>query len=502
MQIGSKSGVRSCLALHISPPLVDKACTRTQQQDRRTEIKEHISKTMSEDATDEAARRTANGAADLLDDAAPTGEDTPASPSSPTSSPADNTDAASPTTAATTVEEADQSESTPVVPATTTSTSESERRVSNASDEVPTTEEAELSGSTDVPTTTTSTSASASEPEPEPERRGSHASDDVISAVSNGSKPSIATVTAIVNEVLRQKESGAGVNVDIASIASKEVDKFYDAEDISPPEYFTPPTSRQTRSHPWNQKDDDGEGEEGEGETKSFFARKGSRDAASIISSKIKSTIASMSPKKSTEDNDTIGTASTPPPTNMFKDDESADFNDLCEELGITAQTHPHLRRPYRRNSSMFSFDNYYSTVQQILRSTNFKYLCMGVTCLVATIISITGAVRMGFEHAAKRNHELNPTWKMEEKAKEDKDWWNKEETATEKPRDPIQEYMDKKKKEQLSPEELSDLYYSLSDAYLPIWFDRTTGWDGTSYEEAMEFCRAHDNFVPCPYDV
>jgi len=53
-----------------------------------------------------------------------------------------------------------------------------------------------------------------------------------------------------------------------------------------------------------------------------------------------------------------------------------------------------------------------------------------------------------------------------------------------------------------LTPEEVEQLSYALSDAYLPIWFDRSTGWTGNTYDEALEFCDSHDDFVPCPYEV
>ena len=51
-----------------------------------------------------------------------------------------------------------------------------------------------------------------------------------------------------------------------------------------------------------------------------------------------------------------------------------------------------------------------------------------------------------------------------------------------------------------LSEREL-DLAYSMEDSYLPIWFDRRTGWEGQTYQEAVEFCSKHDEFMPCPYE-
>ncbi|KAL7541884.1 hypothetical protein ACHAXR_011331 [Thalassiosira sp. AJA248-18] len=412
--------------------------------------------TPNDDAADAEAERTANGAADLLDDAAPVPPSPPLDSSSPPSSPPPSSGSA----AAAVVNE--------VASMTPNTSPHAERRKSNNDDDVST----------------------------------------IASGSGSTSKPSIATVTAIVNEVLRQKEAGGAV--DIASIASKEVEKFYDAEESLPPGG----RSRSSlRSHPWDEKDGDAEGIGDE--TKALFSRMGSKGAAAIISSKIKAAIGSSKKKQGGMER---GYGPTSPPGNMFGrksppanmvgdfiDEESPDFNDLCEELGINAQTHPHLRRAYRMNSSGI-FSNWcwdYSTVQQVLRSSKCHYYCIIATCLVGVSIGFTTAVSRGYQHVAKRSEELHPHWIKEEEAKEDKDWW-KEETSTaptpHKP-DPMEVYMEEHKST-LSKQELQDLYYTLSDAYLPIWFDRSMGWDGTTFEEAIDFCRSHDDFVPCPYDV
>eukprot|EP00571_Detonula_confervacea_P013981 CAMPEP_0172306514 /NCGR_PEP_ID=MMETSP1058-20130122/7566_1 /TAXON_ID=83371 /ORGANISM="Detonula confervacea, Strain CCMP 353" /LENGTH=995 /DNA_ID=CAMNT_0013018427 /DNA_START=19 /DNA_END=3006 /DNA_ORIENTATION=+ len=299
------------------------------------------------------------------------------------------------------------------------------------------------------------------------------ANDDDVSSMASSSpppntKPSIATVTAIVDEVLRQKESGASAN--IASIASKEVDKFYDdgrledeVNDDLPPPAARPPA----RSHPWNQKVE---------ETKAFF---GGKDNADQMERGMQS-----------------------PPANEFQrnsaaaeveifDENNPSFNDLCEELGITPQTHPHLwsRSPYRR---------FNISPESLVRSTKFQY-CMIVSCLVSIAMIITSAVTKGLQHAEKRDHELHPYYIKEEEAKKDKEWWVG---------DGIGNGVDENKEgiieieKKLTKEELEQLYYDTEDAYLPIWFDRSTGWTGTTYKEAMKFCKSHDDFVPCPYHV
>jgi len=134
----------------------------------------------------------------------------------------------------------------------------------------------------------------------------------------------------------------------------------------------------------------------------------------------------------------------------------------------------------------------------------------------------VAGGVRHAEHRVEKRDHELNPYFikeqeQQQEEAKEEKQggkaWWTtgdngdgegaeeeqsksvysaEEETALET----------MKASEEMTNDERDDLYYSLEDAYLPIWYDRGTGWEGTTYQEAVDFCKAHDEFVPCPYHV
>lgn len=270
------------------------------------------------------------------------------------------------------------------------------------------------------------------------------------------SKPSIATVTAIVNEVLRQKESGSGGTVDIASIASKEVDKFYEEEgkDEVYEEYNRrlPPAAR--KLHPW---------EKGWDETKALFGGKRRQNKR--------------------------GKRSAQRPMYQDFDPESPDFYDICEDLGIDYETHPHLRSPYR----------VVPPLRVILRSKYFQYFAI-VTCLVVTAVGITVSVTKAWEHAQKRNHELHPYWIKEETSVREDGGGEKDQGQWPGKDDAKLDYLNNKKK--LSPEELDKLHYSYSDAYLPMWFDRESGWKGTTYQEALDFCRSHDDFVPCPYDV
>lgn len=45
------------------------------------------------------------------------------------------------------------------------------------------------------------------------------------------------------------------------------------------------------------------------------------------------------------------------------------------------------------------------------------------------------------------------------------------------------------------------DYYYEkIATSLEPKWFDRTSGWDGQTYLEGLQFCAREDSRVPCPY--
>jgi len=324
-------------------------------------------------------------------------------------------------------------------------------------------------------------------------------SDDAMSSSSSTPKrPSIATVTAIVNEVLRQKESGASGNTDIASIASREVDKFYDdtssqvTDDSLPPPGARPPK----RFHPWNSKKGGGD------ETKSLFRRSGSggRGSAALISSKFKAAIGSSSSRAAKAMEENYDDSTSTPPNNMFQrktssggvDVNSPDFNDLCSELGITPETHPQVFEPYR-------YKHFHFSPESVMKSKTFQY-CLIVTGFVALGIMVASGVTKGFQHVEKHDAELHPKWIKEGTEANDTTTGNGNMGGEDY--HGISEIDILANKNKLAPEEIEQLSYKLEDAYLAIWFDRSTGWNGNTYQEAMEFCKSRDDFVPCPYDV
>lgn len=45
-----------------------------------------------------------------------------------------------------------------------------------------------------------------------------------------------------------------------------------------------------------------------------------------------------------------------------------------------------------------------------------------------------------------------------------------------------------------------SDVYTEISDKYQPKYFDRSTGWQGQTHTQAVEFCSDFYGYFPCPY--
>jgi hypothetical protein len=191
------------------------------------------------------------------------------------------------------------------------------------------------------------------------------------------------------------------------------------------------------------------------------------------------------------------------------------DFRELCEDLGVDPNTHPGLLRVGRRDRTRllrganprprrYRYKNV--SPESIVKSTWCGY-CVAASCLVVVATMISMAITEGFAHvndggvevgAVGAGGEEGTASSTKTKTKGDTPWWehvdaagddggNAEGGGGEAP---------------LTPQEVMELSYALSDAYLPMWFDRTTGWTGNTYDEALIFCESHDDFVPCPYEV
>jgi hypothetical protein len=44
--------------------------------------------------------------------------------------------------------------------------------------------------------------------------------------------------------------------------------------------------------------------------------------------------------------------------------------------------------------------------------------------------------------------------------------------------------------------------YDFVADVYAPIWYDRSDGWDGSRYVDAIIFCASKNSSIPCPYEA
>lgn len=52
------------------------------------------------------------------------------------------------------------------------------------------------------------------------------------------------------------------------------------------------------------------------------------------------------------------------------------------------------------------------------------------------------------------------------------------------------------------SEDSIALAYGEVMDRYAPKWFDRSEGWDGRTYTDAITFCASIDSYIPCPYDA
>jgi hypothetical protein len=176
------------------------------------------------------------------------------------------------------------------------------------------------------------------------------------------------------------------------------------------------------------------------------------------------------------------------------------DFRELCEDMGIDPNTHPGLLRGRGDRSRLFRNNLHhryrYKNVspEAIVKSTWCGY-CIAASCLVVVATMVSVAITEGFAHVndgIKEDGTASTT-------KVDSQWWEHVDAGNDggdvEGGGGGQDFL-------LTPEEVAQLSYALSDAYLPMWFDSTSGWTGTTYDEALNFCESHDNFVPCPYEV
>ena len=164
-----------------------------------------------------------------------------------------------------------------------------------------------------------------------------------------------------------------------------------------------------------------------------------------------------------------------------------------------------------------------YSFIGSCLRSKFCTYSII-ITTLICIGVGISAAITRGFDHVHHRSELLHPKWEQgdnqnngivvnqDEGDGEEEDeevlWMppntqhNEGESSIMQPIDVSQSISDEV---YTSSQGGNDIY--LSGIYIPLWFHRETGWDGTTHAEAVQFCQseitfASNNYVPCPYEV
>lgn len=170
-------------------------------------------------------------------------------------------------------------------------------------------------------------------------------------------------------------------------------------------------------------------------------------------------------------------------------------FNDLCDELGVTPNTHPGLHNGLHHFYHHPRLTRY---KYPIFRTKKFKQTMFyfGILILVLLIsVAVISAISNGFEEVRQKKANPLPDWHIDdewrEKQKED---WDKDHPSADisggdRPTHPGITNQQK-------------LFQKVSDAYRPVWYDRSTGWTGQTYKEALTWCDSHSNYIPCPYEV
>lgn len=318
-------------------------------------------------------------------------------------------------------------------------------------------------------------------------------------------KTSMQEVSKIVDNIVQQKKAG---NTNVSAIASREIDKYYDKEPqeneteslISPPQEVD---SIHGEGVPEQEEkatfQDEKYGEQPPMSLSVDLSAVNSRTQLGVSSDQLITTrrcrekpqkpeqdSAPQNPFKAGNATDTAYSFTDipkpgKPRSPLYRDGDDDAYDNVAIELGMTPQTHPEY----------FSKKKYKLPVR-ILYNKYCQY-CMIISGFVILSLSVAALVTRGFDEIKKHNSQVhsnsqeetgvNGDGGIEENKKEKLDWWLDMggNAITEK--------------------QFETLTYLLEDSYLPIWFDRKSGWTGQTYDEALKFCEAHDDFMPCPYD-
>lgn len=180
-------------------------------------------------------------------------------------------------------------------------------------------------------------------------------------------------------------------------------------------------------------------------------------------------------------------------------DDNGLDtFYETCDELGMTPKTHPGLHHFYRhhhhhKNGHGFSSIRYQYPMFRSKRVRRCILYSMTLILFGLICVALVSSISNGFETIRLRN-----TPPLPEDWRDELDWSVKQKDEWEKNHAQNVNYIG----DTQTTMNMTLLYHKISASHRPVWYDRSTGWTGRTWDEAISFCTAHDNNIPCPYEV
>jgi hypothetical protein len=195
--------------------------------------------------------------------------------------------------------------------------------------------------------------------------------------------------------------------------------------------------------------------------------------------------------------------------SNDSNDDGLDTFYETCDELGMTPKTHPGLHHFYRHHHHHHNgghgggkFSSIIHYQYPMFRSKRVRRcLLYSMTLILFGLIcvALVSSISNGFETIRLRN-----TPPLPEDWRDELDWSVKQKDEWEKnhAQNNVNNIADTQQTTATQTMNMTQLYHKISAAHRPVWYDRSTGWTGRTWDDAITFCNAHDNNIPCPYEV
>jgi hypothetical protein len=122
----------------------------------------------------------------------------------------------------------------------------------------------------------------------------------------------------------------------------------------------------------------------------------------------------------------------------------------------------------------------------------------MTLILFVLICVALVSSMSNGFETIRLRNTSPLPEdWRDElDWSVKQKDEWEKNHAQN------VNNIADTQQTATTQMMNMTQLYHKISAAHRPVWYDRSTGWTGRTWDDAITFCNAHDENIPCPYEV